>query len=603
MEVQYELSNSMDDLTTWMEQTPIGRGIVPREQSFSARYIGQVYARRPLSRKMLFLSLRVDGSLGLGRVEVLVRVQNVGAENMEQVYWNIRIGDLVDASGFIENSGNTTGKPFIVAETVHLLRSWADVHPTIQFTPFERLPPVHGLPERLQKELDAAIDSGSDVIPTRASSETISHPATKKLKLANPSLNSPTQNPTDIASTSALAGPSAGPHIRVAGAAKLAVMPSAREEGWFEGIPLHRLCRYYISTGRCLRSQCGQLHSVDEFLQDRDPTLEEFNMGQLKFAWGVWRSKTRAMGRSERFGEENEEHDSHESKAGHSARAIAFSDWIEANIPREILQKGVLDIAGGRGDVAFRLASMYDIPVTTIEPRHVKMRKQHRTFWNKHPEKVPPKHIQAFFGPDFVSIKEHGELIANCGLVIGFHPDEATEPILDFALVTGKPVVIVPCCVFSRIFPNRMNRNGETVTSYEQFVAYLREKAAGETGEVMMLNPKAVQSANIHEQVQEPSNQRHIRVPFEDEAAASGLEPSQKMGEETLSMALRRKLNLQVDYLPYHGRNVILYWFPDAENTPPKKIKLNPPSDVPKKGESVGEVLVEQTVGDPQQLQ
>ena len=34
--------------------------------------------------------------------------------------------------------------------------------------------------------------------------------------------------------------------------------------------------------------------------------------------------------------------------------------------------------------------------------------------------------------------------------VIGLHPDEATEAIVDCALAHNKPFAVVPCCVFPR---------------------------------------------------------------------------------------------------------------------------------------------------------
>ena len=42
-----------------------------------------------------------------------------------------------------------------------------------------------------------------------------------------------------------------------------------------------------------------------------------------------------------------------------------------------------------------------------------------------------------------------------CDVVVGMHPDQATEPILDFALKHKKPFAIVPCCVFPRENPHR----------------------------------------------------------------------------------------------------------------------------------------------------
>lgn len=37
-----------------------------------------------------------------------------------------------------------------------------------------------------------------------------------------------------------------------------------------------------------------------------------------------------------------------------------------------------------------------------------------------------------------------------CSLVLGLHPDQATDSIVDFAMQYGKPFAVVPCCVFPR---------------------------------------------------------------------------------------------------------------------------------------------------------
>lgn len=43
-------------------------------------------------------------------------------------------------------------------------------------------------------------------------------------------------------------------------------------------------------------------------------------------------------------------------------------------------------------------------------------------------------------------------------LIVGFHPDQATEPCIDLARVLGIPYCVVPCCVFPSEFPNRRVR-------------------------------------------------------------------------------------------------------------------------------------------------
>ena len=68
------------------------------------------------------------------------------------------------------------------------------------------------------------------------------------------------------------------------------------------------------------------------------------------------------------------------------------------------------------------------------------------------------------------------ETLHSCSAVVGMHPDQATEAIVDFALASGKPFAVVPCCVYSNLFPLRRDQRGRLVTSYRDFVAYLIAK-------------------------------------------------------------------------------------------------------------------------------
>ena len=70
----------------------------------------------------------------------------------------------------------------------------------------------------------------------------------------------------------------------------------------------------------------------------------------------------------------------------------------------------------------------------------------------------------------------HGDALRRCSLLIGMHPDQATEPIVDFALAHGKPFAVVPCCVFPQLFAARRRAGGGEVKTYEEFVEYLKEK-------------------------------------------------------------------------------------------------------------------------------
>eukprot|EP00957_Ditylum_brightwellii_P100024 7623402-Ditylum_brightwellii.AAC.1 len=65
----------------------------------------------------------------------------------------------------------------------------------------------------------------------------------------------------------------------------------------------------------------------------------------------------------------------------------------------------------------------------------------------------------------------------HCSLLVGMHPDQATEFIIDLALAFNKPFAIIPCCVHSKLFPHRKcKKSGKLIRSYEDFLNYLQEK-------------------------------------------------------------------------------------------------------------------------------
>ena len=74
------------------------------------------------------------------------------------------------------------------------------------------------------------------------------------------------------------------------------------------------------------------------------------------------------------------------------------------------------------------------------------------------------------------SALEAREVIVSAKLVLGFHPDEATEAAIDLALLLQVPFAVVPCCVFPKYFPFRRLSSGRSVSSFPDFIRYLLEK-------------------------------------------------------------------------------------------------------------------------------
>ena len=196
----------------------------------------------------------------------------------------------------------------------------------------------------------------------------------------------------------------------------------------------------------------------------------------------------------------------------------------------------ILDVAGGKGDLSFMIANIYDSSPIVVDPRNTNHTSLLRSisFLKQNPELVEersvegslsfqplaallheleekrkrrendwisPINMQIYFNDDLIEAvyKEYEQkgswekfwlskrwndaisaeaswaYIMNTKLIVGFHPDQATESIVDFALFMNIPFAIVPCCVFPSEFPNR-RWNGERVRDHRVFIEYLKAK-------------------------------------------------------------------------------------------------------------------------------
>jgi hypothetical protein len=80
------------------------------------------------------------------------------------------------------------------------------------------------------------------------------------------------------------------------------------------------------------------------------------------------------------------------------------------------------------------------------------------------------------------------EIVATSSILVGMHPDQVTEAIIDIALAYRKPFAVVPCCVFAELFPDRQVSDTtatqsegrfKSVQTYEEFIKYLCSKDSG----------------------------------------------------------------------------------------------------------------------------
>jgi Methyltransferase domain len=179
-----------------------------------------------------------------------------------------------------------------------------------------------------------------------------------------------------------------------------------------------------------------------------------------------------------------------------------FVKWLLCTFDASCLQH-VLDVAGGKGELAARLSMCHGARVTLVDPRVADIPDVYiRTVVPRLPNKwqdrlskrleANPQFVHETVASRFEQFEMHftdytvanderlKAAINDCTVMIGLHADSATECIVDTALAAEKPFVVVPCCVFPSFFQQRtvLEDDGvrRTVRNYEQFCEYLLQK-------------------------------------------------------------------------------------------------------------------------------
>lgn len=114
---------------------------------------------------------------------------------------------------------------------------------------------------------------------------------------------------------------------------------------------------------------------------------------------------------------------------GDNNRAVLFASWITKQFPR---CRTVLDVAGGGGHLAMHL-SAYGYDVTLIDPK-ARLRLPSSKF------RRAARRVRVIRKP------LSGDAPA-ADLIVGMHPDEATQLIVELARDRRMCFAVVPCCV------------------------------------------------------------------------------------------------------------------------------------------------------------
>jgi len=254
------------------------------------------------------------------------------------------------------------------------------------------------------------------------------------------------------------------------------------------------LCKFWMSNGICRRTQCNCYHPEGD---------------ELKAARVRWRQE-----QFQRVASNAQPDDPHpeQEKKGHAARAAVFAEWLCEVFGDDLLRGGVVDIAGGRGELAFEL-SVKNIPCIVLDPRcpggdrpvpwndwHVSRQQR---LWLKsqcglrsyaecqaHVLGCPVRQCQV---PVETAIENartwmkksseaapEWEDLCSCQVVVGLHPDQATGGVIELAKELGRPFAVVPCCTFADEFPER-HLEHRPVRTYADLIEWLQVTAGPAT--------------------------------------------------------------------------------------------------------------------------
>jgi SAM-dependent methyltransferase len=168
-----------------------------------------------------------------------------------------------------------------------------------------------------------------------------------------------------------------------------------------------------------------------------------------------------------------------------------FAAWLVDHLLLKGVEKTnyVLDVGGGKGRLSLELSHLAAAKCTVVDPVRRKLPLQQIKQLVKQGKPVPD-FVASYFANAYydglpvevgantpVWATESAKLASTHTCLVGLHPDQCTEDIVDAALAHGKPFAVVPCCVYPDLFAKRkLKKDGRDVRSYDDFLAYLMEK-------------------------------------------------------------------------------------------------------------------------------
>ena len=136
--------------------------------------------------------------------------------------------------------------------------------------------------------------------------------------------------------------------------------------------------------------------------------------------------------------------------------AVAFVDWLMKNPVFDLSSKDtmVLNIAGGKGDTSL-LLSAYGINSAIVDPRQSNISRRQRKLLRRNKEygNASFTTLNSIFTVESAkSDRDIALLVERCTCIIGLHPDQATDHIVNVAGGEGNPIRHRPVlCLRTRV--------------------------------------------------------------------------------------------------------------------------------------------------------
>jgi len=183
------------------------------------------------------------------------------------------------------------------------------------------------------------------------------------------------------------------------------------------------------------------------------------------------------------------------TRADRQERHRIFAEWLVKTYGEDFLStgSGVLDVAGGNGALGNELWKL-DIKSTLLDPdprcdvKTIPFQVISEPLVGNGSELTEEENkdgIEIDHTTDPAKAEERQrirQLVRTCSVIVGMHPDEATEAVIDTSLRLGKPFAIFPCCVFRNLNLERQEKRKhkqqdvggrDPFRSYNTFCHYL----------------------------------------------------------------------------------------------------------------------------------